>query len=48
MYENGTRPVETVLRNGEERIKEKDGGVNLIKMYSKHFCKCYNEPPVQL
>jgi hypothetical protein len=28
MYENGTmRPAETILRKGEEGIKENDGGV---------------------
>jgi hypothetical protein len=26
------RPVETIVRMGEERIKENDGEVNLIKI----------------
>jgi hypothetical protein len=30
MYENGKmRPVDTIVRMGEGRIKENDGGVNL-------------------
>jgi hypothetical protein len=48
MYENGKmRPVETVLRMGGEGIKKTDGGINLTKIYCKHFCKCHNVPPVQ-
>jgi hypothetical protein len=48
MYENGKmRPVETVLRMGGEGIKKNDGGINLTKIYCKHFCKCHNVPPVQ-
>jgi hypothetical protein len=46
MYENGTmRPIETILQSGGGGIKENDGGVNLTKIYCKHFCKCYNGPP---
>jgi hypothetical protein len=47
MNENGKmRPVETVLRmgRGKRRMIE---GVNLAKVYCKHFCKYHNEPPVQ-
>jgi hypothetical protein len=45
MYENGKmRPVEIILRMGG---KENDGGVNLTKIYCKHFCKCHNVPPIQ-
>jgi hypothetical protein len=50
MNENGTmRPVETVLRKGEEEIKEKErGGMNLTKIHHGYFCKCYYVPLVQL
>jgi hypothetical protein len=47
MYENGKmRPVETTLRMRGERIKKNDGGVHSTMIYYKHFCKCYNVPPV--
>jgi hypothetical protein len=37
MYENGKmRPVETVLRKGEGKIKEKDG-LGESKIYYKQF-----------
>jgi hypothetical protein len=43
MYKNGKmRPVETILRMAGGGIKENDGGVNLTKIYCKHFCKCHN------
>jgi hypothetical protein len=29
------------IRAGSEGIKEKDGGVNLIKIHCKHLCKCH-------
>jgi hypothetical protein len=46
-YENGkVRSAETILRRGR-RIKENDGGVNLTKIYCKHFCKCHIVHPVQ-
>jgi hypothetical protein len=32
---------ETVLRSEGGGIKEKDGGVNLTKIYCKNFCKCH-------
>jgi hypothetical protein len=49
MYENGTMsPVETVLKRGEGGINEKYGGVNLVEIYYKYFCKCHNVPLVQL
>jgi hypothetical protein len=41
------RPVETIQRTGGGRIKENDGGMNLTKIYCKHFCKCCHVPPVQ-
>jgi hypothetical protein len=38
MYENGTmRPVEIVLRRGEEGEKGKMERVNLTKINCKHF-----------
>jgi hypothetical protein len=48
MCENGKmRPVETVLgMEQEEGVKENDGGVNLTKIYCKHFCKCHSAFPV--
>jgi hypothetical protein len=46
MNENGKmRPVGTILRIEEGEIKEDDGGVNLTKIYYKHFCKCHNVHP---
>jgi hypothetical protein len=49
MYDNGTvRPVETILRKGERSERRKMEELNPTKMYCKHFCKCYNVPPVQL
>jgi hypothetical protein len=49
MYENGTRPTETVLRMGQKRIKgERWRGMNLTQIYYKYFCKCHNVPLVQL
>jgi hypothetical protein len=49
LCENGKMsPVETILIIVGKGIKEKDGGVNLTKIYcNKHFCKCHNVPPVQ-
>jgi hypothetical protein len=49
-YENRTmKPVEIVLRRGKREIRENDVGVNLIKVYCKHICKCHDVPsPVQL
>jgi hypothetical protein len=48
MYENGKmRSVETILKMGVEGIEENGGGVNLTKIYCKHFCKCHNMPPAQ-
>jgi hypothetical protein len=47
MYENRkARPVETVPRIGEGRIKE-NGGRGEFKTHGKHFCKCHSVPPVQ-
>jgi hypothetical protein len=40
------RPVETVLRRGGARIKEKNEGGE-AKIYCKHFCKCHNVSSVQ-
>jgi hypothetical protein len=40
------RPVEIILRMGEG-TKENDEGVNLTKIYYKHFCDCHNVPSVQ-
>jgi hypothetical protein len=31
----------------DREIKENDGGVNLTKIYYKHFCKCHSVSPVQ-
>jgi hypothetical protein len=36
----------TILRIGEGE-KGNDGGVNLISIHGKHFCKCQNVLPVQ-
>jgi hypothetical protein len=47
MYENGKRPAKTILRRVVEGIKKNDGGVNLTKIYCKHFHKCHNVLPVQ-
>jgi hypothetical protein len=48
MHENRTvKPVKIALRSGVEGIKEKEGGVNLIKIYCKHLCTCH-VPLVQL
>jgi hypothetical protein len=47
MYENGKIIVETVPVTGEGVIKENGGGMNLIKIYCKNFCKCHNVPQVQ-
>jgi hypothetical protein len=48
MYENGTmRPVETVLRKGGGRIREKDGRVNL-RYFVSTFVNVNNVPPVKL
>jgi hypothetical protein len=45
IYENGKmRPVETFLRRGEGGIKGMMEGVNLTKIYCKHFCKCHDVP----
>jgi hypothetical protein len=47
MYGNGKIiPGTTILGRGRG-IKENDGGMNLTKIYCKHFCKCHNIPPVQ-
>jgi hypothetical protein len=32
---------------GTGEIEENDGGMNLTKIYYKHFCRCYYVPPVQ-
>jgi hypothetical protein len=48
MYENGKmRPAETIPGMGGERMKENDGGVNLIKINCKHFRKYHSVSPVQ-
>jgi hypothetical protein len=48
MYGNGKmRAVETILRMEGGTIRENNGGINLTKMYCKHFYKCHNVPPVQ-
>jgi hypothetical protein len=47
MYENGKmRPVETIPGIEGGKITKNDGGVNLAKIYCKHFCKCHSVPPV--
>jgi hypothetical protein len=35
-------------KKGGGGMRENDGGVNLIKIYYKHICKCNNRPPLQL
>jgi hypothetical protein len=48
-YKNRTmKPTENVLRMGIGRMKENDGGVNVIKTHCKHRCKCHSElhPPL--
>jgi hypothetical protein len=48
MYENTImKPVEIVLRRRRE-MREKGRGVNLIKIYYKHICKCHNESPITI
>jgi hypothetical protein len=44
MHENRiTKPVEIVLRRGKGgKGRTIEGRVNLIKIYSKHICKCHN------
>jgi hypothetical protein len=44
MYSKGKmRPIETIPRmgggEGQRRLRE---GVNLAKIYCKHFCECHN------
>jgi hypothetical protein len=46
VYENRImKSVEIVLRRGEGGMRDKDEGVNLIKVYCKHICKCDTESP---
>jgi hypothetical protein len=46
--ENGImRPVETVLRKGEEGIKKNEGMGESNQGCCKHFCKYHNVSPVQ-
>jgi hypothetical protein len=40
-------PIESILKRGIGRMEENDGGVNLTKIHSKHFCKCHKAPPIQ-
>jgi hypothetical protein len=44
----GMKPVEIVLRRGDEEGGRKMEGVNLTKIYCKHICKYHNVSPVQL
>jgi hypothetical protein len=37
------KPIEIVLRRGGRGIAME--GVNLIKIYGKHICKCHHVPP---
>jgi hypothetical protein len=49
LHENRTmKPVEIVLKRGAGGWGKILEGVNLIKIYCKHICKCHNEPHVQL
>jgi hypothetical protein len=42
IYENRRmKSIEIVLRRGRGTTNN-DGGVNLIKIYCKHICKCHN------
>jgi hypothetical protein len=48
MYENSRmRLVEGILRRGEGDKGEWWKGVNLTKIYCKHFLKCHNVHPAQ-
>jgi hypothetical protein len=48
MYVNGKmRPVVTIPRIGEGRIKENDGGVNPTMIYYKNYCQCPIVTPVK-
>jgi hypothetical protein len=38
------KPIEIILRKGKG-MRENNGGVNLIKIYCKHICKCHNVSP---
>jgi hypothetical protein len=43
MYENGKmRPVETIPVMGDRGRKGNSGGVNLMRIDYKDFCKCHN------
>jgi hypothetical protein len=39
VYENRTT-------EGRRGARENAGGMNLIKIYCKHICKCHNETPL--
>jgi hypothetical protein len=46
MYETRTmKLVEIVLRGRAGKMRENDGGVNLIKIYCKNIYKCHNVSP---
>jgi hypothetical protein len=46
VYENRTmKLVETILSRGEKGDERMMEGVNLIKTYCKHICKCHNVSP---
>jgi hypothetical protein len=40
-------PVETIPKIGRREITRMMAGVNLTKIYCKHFYKCYNVPTIQ-
>jgi hypothetical protein len=49
MFENGKmRHVKTILRMWQWGTKKHDEGVNLTKIYCKHFCECHNNIVQQL
>jgi hypothetical protein len=46
MYETRTmKLVEIILRGRAGKMRENDGGVNLIKIYCKNIYKCHNVSP---
>jgi hypothetical protein len=41
------RLVETILRMEERGYRRMMEGINLTKIYCKHFCECHNVLPVK-
>jgi hypothetical protein len=43
MYENTTMKFVENYSKGGRKMRENDGGMNLIKIHYKYICVCYNE-----